>query len=81
MTTATATATRTAKSTVKIGKTTTLHVHAFLYISLPSLQDHKVKLLNFTFFGGLEHQGRDFLFLFLNFESLIIELQKNFADI
>ena len=31
-------------------KTTTLHVHhAFLYISLPSLHDHNVKLPNFTF--------------------------------
>ena len=34
-------------------KTTTLHVrHAFLYGSLPSLHDYKVKMPNFTFYGG-----------------------------
>ena len=32
-----------------ISKTTILHVHhAFLYISLPSLQDYDVKMPNFT---------------------------------
>ena len=34
-------------------KTTTLHVHhAFLYISLPSLHDYDVKMLNCKFYGG-----------------------------
>ena len=82
MTTATATATSTAKSTVKIGKTTTMHLHAFLYISLPSLQDHKVKLFNFTFFGGLEHKAATSFFVsWTSKKCLIIELQKKFANI
>ena len=35
-----------------ISKTTTLHVHhAFLYISLPALHDHDVKMPNFAFYG------------------------------
>ena len=73
---------RTAKSTVKIGKTTTMHLHAFLYISLPSLQDHKVKLLNFTFFEGLEHKAAtSFFFSWTSKKCLIIELQKKFANI
>ena len=34
-----------------ISKTTILHVHhAFLYISLPSLHDYDVKMLNFTIY-------------------------------
>ena len=34
-------------------KTTTLHVHhAFVYISLPSLHDYDVKMLNCKFYGG-----------------------------
>ena len=36
-----------------ISKTTILHVqHAFLYISLPSLHDYTVKVLNFTMYRG-----------------------------
>ena len=36
-----------------ISKTTILHVHhAFLYISLPSLHDYVVKMLNFTLYRG-----------------------------
>ena len=36
-----------------ISKTTILHVlHAFLYISFPSLQDYDVKMPNFTFYRG-----------------------------
>ena len=36
-----------------ISKTTILHVHhAFLYISLPSLHDYDVKMLNFTMYRG-----------------------------
>ena len=76
------TATATAKSTVKIGKTTTLDVHAFLHILLPSLHDHKVKLLNFTFFGGLEHKAAtSSFFSWTSKKCLIIELQKKIADI
>ena len=34
-------------------KTTTFHVqHAFLYISLLSLQDYDLKMPIFTFYGG-----------------------------
>ena len=36
-----------------ISKATILHVHhAFLYISLPSLHDYDVKMLNFTLYRG-----------------------------
>ena len=36
-----------------ISKTKTLHVHhAFLYISLPFLNDYDVKMPNFAFYGG-----------------------------
>ena len=46
-------------------QTTTLHVHhAFLYISLPSLHDYDVELLNFTFYGGREHKTTTFYFFF-----------------
>ena len=35
------------------GKITTLHLHhAFLYISLPLLQDYNGKIPNFTFYQG-----------------------------
>ena len=38
-----------------------------------------VKLLNFTFFGGRKHKDNDFLFLFLNFDTVLkIQLQKSF---
>ena len=35
--------------------------HAFLYNSLPSLQIYDVKLLNFTFCWGREHNTTIFL--------------------
>ena len=36
-----------------LSKTTNLHVHhAFLYISLPSLDDYDVKMPNGNFYGG-----------------------------
>ena len=39
-----------------LSKTKRLHVrHAFLYISLPPLQDYNVKMPNFTFYGGRKH--------------------------
>ena len=34
----------------------------FLYISLPSLHDYDVELLNFTFYGGREHKTTIFFF-------------------
>ena len=44
-------------------KTTTLHVHhAFLNISLMSLHDYNVKVLNFTFFRGREQKTTFFSF-------------------
>ena len=46
-------------------KTTTLHVlHAFLYISLPSLHDSHLKLLIFKSYGGLEHKSTTLFFFF-----------------
>ena len=41
--------------------------HAFLYISQPSLHDYDVKVPNFTFCRGREH---NFLFLFLNLDRV-----------
>ena len=44
------------KQLVKIGKTTTWHVHhAFMYISLPLQHVYDAKRPNFTFYGGREH--------------------------
>ena len=40
-----------------------LHVGSrLLYISLPSLHDYDVELLNFTFYGGREHKTTIFFF-------------------
>ena len=48
-----------------LSKTTTLHVHhAFLYISLPPLQDYNVKMPNFTFYGGRKQATTNFSFSF-----------------
>ena len=48
-----------------ISKTTILHVHhAFLYISLPSLQDYDEKMPNFTFYGGRKQATMKFSFSF-----------------
>ena len=44
--------------------------HAFWYISLSSLPDYDVKLLNFTFCGACEHTTMTFFFLFLNFNTV-----------
>ena len=62
-----------------ISKTKTLHVHhAFLYISLSSLNDYNVKVPNFTFFRGQEHKKTTFSFLFLNFDAgFRIKLRKH----
>ena len=42
----------------------------FLYISLPSLHDYDVKLPNFTSLSRTGTQDNDFLFLFLNFDTV-----------
>ena len=48
-----------------LNKTTTLHVHhAFLYISLPPLQDYNVKMPNFTFYRGRKQAATNFSFSF-----------------
>ena len=57
------------KVIVLLRKTTTLHVyHAFLYISLPSLQHclhhYDVKMPNFTFYGGRKQATTIFSFSF-----------------
>ena len=43
--------------------------HAFLYTCFPSLNDYDVKMPNFTFCGRREHMTKDFLLLFLNFDT------------
>ena len=54
------------KKAIRVGvmsKTTTLRVHqAFLYISLPSLQNYDV---NFTFYGGRKQRATNFSFSLL----------------
>ena len=48
-----------------LSKTTSWHVHhAFLYISLPLLHDHDVKMPNFTFYGGRKQATTKFSFSF-----------------
>ena len=48
-----------------LSKITSLHVqHAFLYISLPPLQDYNVKMPNFTFYGGRKQATTNFSFSF-----------------
>ena len=48
-----------------ISKTTILHLHhAFLYISLPSLHDHDVKMPNFTLHRGSTQATTKFRFSF-----------------
>ena len=70
--TTTATATRTPKKQeVYISKTTTLQVHhALLYISLSSLHDHNVKK-KIHILSRTGTQDSDFLFLFLNFDTVL----------
>ena len=64
---ATATATRTSRKAIGLlSKTTSLHVHRdFLYISLPLLHDHDVKMPSFTFYGGRKQATANFSFSFL----------------
>ena len=68
------------KQHVKISKTTTLHVHhAFLYISLPSLHDHDVKMPYFTFYdGGRKQATTKFSFSFWTWICFLgIQLQES----
>ena len=52
------------KKTIGLLRTTTaLHVHhAFLYISLPSLDDYDVKMPNCKFYGGRKQATMNFFF-------------------
>ena len=45
--------------------------HAFLYICLPSLNEHNVKLPNVTFCRGREQETKTFFFLFLKFDAVL----------
>ena len=55
-----------------ISKTTTLHMHhTFVYISLPSLHDHDVKMLNFMFYRGRKQAATKLSFLFLNLDEVL----------
>ena len=54
-----------------ISKTTTLDLHhVFLYISPPTLHEYDVKMPNFTFCRGREHNTTTFFFLFLYFDTV-----------
>ena len=53
-----------------MSKTTILHVHhAFLYISLPALQNYDVKWPNFKFTWERERQGDKFYYLCPNWSA------------
>ena len=54
----------------------------FLYISLPSLHDYDVKMLNFTFCGECERKTTTFFF-FLNFDTAVFKnsTPEKIADI
>lgn len=57
-----------------------LHLHhAFLHISRPSLQDHNMKMPNFTFCGASEHKTTIFFSFFFSKSDTAfrIQLQKN----
>ena len=48
-----------------LSKKTSLHVHhPFLYISLPLLHDHDVKMSSFRFYGGRRQVTTNFSFSF-----------------
>ena len=51
---------------VIIKKTTLDAHHTFLYISLPSLHNHDMKVPSFTFYGGLKKVKINFSFSFLS---------------
>ena len=53
-----------------LSKTTSLHVHAFLYISLPLLHDYDVKMPSFTFYGGRKTSDDKLFFFFLNLSAI-----------
>ena len=56
--------------------------HAFLFISLPSLHDHNVKIPNFMFGGGLEDKTTTlFFFSWTSIQPARVQLQKKFANI
>ena len=61
-------------------RTTTLHVHhAFLFISLPSLHDHDVKMSNFTFYRERKQATTNFSFSFLTWEINPREIRVHFT--
>ena len=45
-------------------------LHAFLYVPLPLLHDHDVKMPNFTFYGGRKQATTKFSFLFLTLRAV-----------
>ena len=47
--------------------------HAFLHISLPSLQDYDVELPSFTFYEGRGEKTNDYLFSFSEFRYSPLE--------
>ena len=54
-----------------LSKTTSLHVHhTFLYISLPLLRDHEMKMPSFMFYGGRKTSNHKLFFLFLNLSAV-----------
>ena len=60
-----------------ITKKTILHVHhAFLYISLPSLHDYDVKILNFTFYRGSNTSDDKISSPFLNLDMVLVGIQR-----
>ena len=42
-----------------------------MYISVPLLHDYEVKLPNFVFYEGREHDKTIYFFLFLNLDTVL----------
>ena len=54
--------------------------HAFLHISLPSLHDFEVKVLNFTFCGGRKHKGTLLFFSWTSIRQKIANISRTERD-
>ena len=52
-----------------------------MYISLLSLHDYDMKPPSFSFNEGRERQDKDFLFLFLNFDTVEESTPEEFPTI
>ena len=74
--------TRTAKKAVALDWQNNNMHHAFWYISLSPLHDYDVKILNFTFCRGCEHNTETFFaFSWTSIQSFRIQVHKKIVNI